>query len=187
MSENIIVEIIKGLVSIVVALLGFYAVHSFNQYSKRKNQDEQTEWVSRLIKVATETTEDTLTEETVCQVLSALRPFPHKEADLNEEDTFIDYKDKNGFDEFTDISIKYCNKVLELNTDESLKKQAKKIRLIANILLKYHWEWQDFTTSSTFDSTRKGLKKFQLTFFRYKEYNDKCYKIFEQFKKEFTL
>lgn len=184
MSENIIVEIIKGLVSIVVALLGFYAVHSFNQYSKRKNQDEQTEWVSRLIKVATETTEDTLTEETVFQVLSALRPFPHKEADPSPHK---DYKDKNGFDEFTDISIKYCNKVLELNTDESLKDQAKKIRLIANILLKYHWEWQDFTTSSTFDSTRKGLKKFQLTFFRYKEYNDKCYKIFEQFKKEFPL
>ncbi|MEI3631660.1 hypothetical protein Tome1A_03355 [Lactococcus lactis subsp. lactis] len=41
---------------LVAALLAFYGVHSFNQYKKRNNQDDQTEWVPRLIKVATETT-----------------------------------------------------------------------------------------------------------------------------------
>ncbi|MDM7519848.1 hypothetical protein QUE91_10800 [Lactococcus lactis] len=41
---------------LVATLLAFYGVHSFNQYKKRNNQDDQTEWVPRLIKVATETT-----------------------------------------------------------------------------------------------------------------------------------
>lgn len=60
---------------LVTALLAFYGVHSFNQYKKRNNQDDQTEWVPRLIKVATETTAQSLSEKDFYQILNTLRPF----------------------------------------------------------------------------------------------------------------
>lgn len=127
-------EITLDIGSIVTAILAFCGVYLINIYTKTHNQDSQTEWVSRLVKVATKTTGKTLNETTIYQILSTLRPFPFPNCD----------EDDRGFKNVTNLSIDYCQKWLVGKTGDVRTGEAKKIRLIANILLKYHWEAQDF-------------------------------------------
>lgn len=116
---------------LVAALLAFYGVHSFNQYKKRNNQDDQTEWVPRLIKVATETTAQS----------------------LSEKDFY----------------------------------QTKKLRLIANVLLKYHWEIHELNNSSFFMISRSVSWKntFKPIWIRKREHKEKIEELFQNFFNEF--
>lgn len=161
---------------LVAALLAFYGVHSFNQYKKRNNQDDQTEWVPRLIKVATETTAQSLSEKDFYQILNTLRPFVN-----NCDENYVT------FESFTNHSIRYCKECLEQQTHDNKSIQAKKLRLIANVLLKYHWEIHELNNSSFFMISRSVSWKntFKPIWIRKREHKEKIEELFQNFFNEF--
>ncbi len=91
------------------------------------------------------------------------------------------------FESFTNHSIRYCKECLEQQTHDNKSIQAKKLRLIANVLLKYHWEIHELNNSSSFMISRSVSWKntFKPIWIRKREHKEKIEELFQNFFNEF--
>jgi len=91
------------------------------------------------------------------------------------------------FESFTNHSIRYCKECLEQQTHDNKSIQAKKLRLIANVLLKYHWEIHELNNSSFFMISRSVSWKntFKPIWIRKREHKEKIEELFQNFFNEF--
>lgn len=123
MNETIVAIIIPIASAVISLFSAVYAVSLGKRMDLAEKQDEQTKWVDRLLNVAV-TTNDKFGQHEILQILSCLRP--------------IENKGNSNWDEFSDKSIKYCTSLQSKN--KLTEKEKNTCRLIANTLLKKHWE-----------------------------------------------
>lgn len=128
---EILLELIGGttIATLLSTIISSAVVANKNKHEKFVYQDQQTNWVSRLLKVVT-TTNDEINEKHVLEVLSCLRPVAKE-------------KPQTSRDEFMGKAITYCNEMYDKNGDfiALTNKQKVNLRLIGNILLKEHWDY----------------------------------------------
>lgn len=152
MEKEIDLQSIAMLITaIITALATSYSAIKSKKLSDDKNkheqfiyQDEQTKWVSRLLKVVT-TTNDEINEKHVLEVLSCLRPVAKE-------------KPQTSRDEFMGKAITYCNEMYDKNGDFIVltNKQKVNLRLIGNILLKEHWDYLEKRNNKKQDTKHIG-------------------------------
>lgn len=130
------VPILSAIISMISAI---YVLSMGKKLERKVKQDEQTEWVERMIQVATQSSKE-FSEHELVQILSCLRPLEKNE-------------NKKSWDKFSNSSIKYCevliDKRIEVQDELILTMtEIKLCRLIANTLLKNHWEYLSYENDS---------------------------------------
>lgn len=131
------VPILSAIISMISAI---YVLSMGKKLERKVKQDEQTEWVERMIQVATQSSKE-FSEHELVQILSCLRPLEKNENKLKS------------WDKFSNSSIKYCevliDKRIEVQDELILTMtEIKLCRLIANTLLKNHWEYLSYENDS---------------------------------------
>lgn len=147
-----LLSISDTLIPAIFTLIGVY-IGGANQ--RKIHQDDQTDWVVRLTKIA-DTPDKEMGQGQILTLESCLRIFPFEETFLAKKlDSHKDSKwfkrfeyynplDRNhttSFKKFTNCSIQFCSEINKaINTKKTNNVQPEIIRLIARGLLKYHWE-----------------------------------------------
>lgn len=147
---------LNALLSKLVSILGVGAMGYLLKYlvdikkvkfDEFKQHDTQTQWVERLIKVAN-TPDNDITQEHFLIVQSTLRPFRKKNIQRSIMERLRDFKGRklkhdNLWNEFSNESIIFVE--YNIKRDIVIQKKIHKnvcndLRMIANVLLKIHWE-----------------------------------------------
>lgn len=133
--------------SLIALLSAIYSVSLKNKIESYNRQDEQTKWVNRLLDVAVKTNND-FGQHEILQIISCLRPTP----------TGNSYKIEDNqaeWNHFSDTSLKYCHSLLD-HTEFTIQ-EMNNCRLIANTLLKTHWEYMSFKNHKSFYKLLKSI------------------------------
>ncbi|MEG0783742.1 hypothetical protein [Carnobacterium sp.] len=159
------IPILSAIISMVSAI---YVLSMGKKLERKVKQDEQTKWVDRMIQVATQSSKE-FSEHELLQILSCLRPLKRK---YNNEDLEL-----TSWENFSNDSIEYCEVLLNKRTEVEVKlkltiTEIDICRLIANTLLKNHWEYLSYENHSSLCKTGALL----LSYFFPKIKPERCYK-----------
>ncbi|GEP19168.1 hypothetical protein [Pediococcus argentinicus] len=124
--------------AIISALIALVVAYISSSNINRNKQDDQTNWVKALIYVA-ESSNKAMSQRKVLIVKRCLRPDKKSEKTANE----------NYFDKFSNQAFDYCKE--HQDDAEFSPEVCDRIRLIANQLLKYHWEDISFKNKNFFE------------------------------------
>lgn len=169
------IPILSAIISMISAI---YVVSMGKKLERKVKQDEQTEWVERMIQVATQSSKE-FSEHELVQILSCLRPLKRIYYKKNEEDTIKeeDTNRLNSWEKFSNNSIEYCEVLLDKRREVQTKvnltiTEINICRLIANTLLKNHWEYLSYENDSNLYKTLAVL----LSYFYPPIKPERCYK-----------
>lgn len=121
--DKLLIAIISAITATAIAMAANYIN---NRNGNKNRQDEQTKWVDRLVKIVN-TPDREFKQSDLLEILSCLRPFSKVRSHKSDS-----------FDYFTEYALQYCSK-RKNNTYYSID-ECNNFRMIANVLLKNHWE-----------------------------------------------